>query len=185
MTWAFVKRATIVPMATVMLATAASAAFAQGGPGMMGGDRGDRWGGMGWHMWGRGGDRWGAGPDGMLDRVDGRLAFLKTELKITEAQSTAWSKVASAIRDSAKSRNERMKAIWSDHDKAKSLLERLELHEKFMTVRLDEVKQLKGAWADLYGQLSEDQKKEADGLVIPMMGMGMGMGGPGMGWRAR
>jgi hypothetical protein len=185
MTWAFVKRATIVPLTTMMLATAATAVMAQGGPGMMG-DRGGNWGGpgMGWHMWGGRGGRWGAGPDGMLDRVEGRLAFLKTELKITEAQSSAWNKVASAIRDSAKSRNERMKAIWSDEDKAKSLLERLELHEQFMTVRLDEIKQLKAAWNDLYGQLSDDQKKEADGVVIPMMGMGMG-GGPGMGWRGR
>jgi hypothetical protein len=185
MMWLFVKRATIVPIATVMLATAA---LAQGGQGMMGSDRGGYWGGpgMGWHMWGgRGGSRWGAGPDGMLDRVEGRLAFLKTELKITEAQSSAWNKVASVIRDSANSRNERMKAIWTDDDKAKSLLERLELHEQFMTVRLDEIKQLKAAWNDLYGQLSEDQKKEADGLVIPMMGMGIGMGGPGMGWRGR
>lgn len=183
MTWVIVKRATIVPIATVMLATAA---WAQGGPGMMGSDRGGYWGGpgMGWHMWGRSGDRWGAGPDGMLDRVEGRLAFLKTELKITEAQSSAWNMVTSAIRDSAKRRNEGMKAIWSDDDKAKSLLDRLQLHEQFMTARLHEIKQLKAAWSDLYGQLSEDQKKEADGLVIPMMGMGMGFGG-GMGWRGR
>lgn len=183
MTWVFVKRATIVSIATVLLT---SAAWAQGGPGMMGSDRGGYWGGsgMGWHMWGGRGGRWGAGPDGMLDRVEGRLAFLKAELKITEAQSPAWNKVASAIRDSANSRNERMKAIWSDEDKAKSLLERLELHEQFMTVRLDEIKQLKAAWNDLYSQLSDDQKKEADGVVIPMMGMGMG-GGPGMGWRGR
>jgi hypothetical protein len=130
-------------------------------------------------MWGRPGDRWGAGPDGMLDRVDGRLAFLKTELKITEAQSSTWNKVASAVYESAKSRNAHMTSIWADDDKAKSLLERLELHEQLMTVRLDEVKQLKSAWNDLYGQLSDDQKKEADGLVIPVMGKGMG--DPGIG----
>ena len=44
---------------------------------------GPRWGmGMGQMMGG-----WGmmGGPDAMIDRIDGRLAFMKTELKITEA----------------------------------------------------------------------------------------------------
>ena len=44
-----------------------------------------------------------------------------------------------------------------------------------------EIKQLKVAWQELYAALSDEQKKEADNLVLPMMGMGGPgmMGGPG------
>ena len=41
------------------------------------------------------------GPEAMLDRIDGRLAFLKTELKITEEQTPVWEELAGAIRASA------------------------------------------------------------------------------------
>jgi hypothetical protein len=39
----------------------------------------------------------------MAERVEGRLAFLKTELKITEPQLPLWNAVADAMRASAKS----------------------------------------------------------------------------------
>ena len=90
--------------AAAIAASVAGVAFAQGGPGRMMEERGG--GMMGWGMggsdrpgWGMGmGGMWGRGlgsrgPDWMLDRIEGRLAFLKTELKITEAQTapgTSW-----------------------------------------------------------------------------------------------
>jgi hypothetical protein len=45
-----------------------------------------------------------AGMSGMatIDRVEGRIAFLKTELKITDEQNTAWSAFADALRTNAK-----------------------------------------------------------------------------------
>src|SRR5215470_12879039 len=39
---------------------------------------------------------------GMTGHVEGRIAFLKTELKITDAQQPLWSAVADAMRASAK-----------------------------------------------------------------------------------
>jgi hypothetical protein len=48
-----------------------------------------------------------------------------------------------------------------------------------MSVRLDEIKQIKGSLKSLYAVLSDDQKKEAVYIVLPMVGMGMmGVGGP-------
>jgi len=41
--------------------------------------------------------------------------------------------------------------------------------------RLEELKQTKVTWTELYQGLSDSQKKEADEIVLPMMGMG----GPG------
>lgn len=143
--------------------------------------------GPGWHMWGGGAGGWWGGPEAMDSRIDGRLAFLKAELKITDAQDAAWDKVASAVRASTKSMMERMKSVHAGDQNATTLPQRLDIQEQFMTVRLDEIKQLKSALNDLYAVLSDDQKKEADNLVLPMMGMSMihrGWGtGPGMMWR--
>lgn len=138
--------------------------------------------GRGWHMGDGWGPRWG-GPDMMIDRIDGRLAFLKAELKITDTQSAAWNKLADAIRKSVATRTERMRGKWSGDDSGKTLIERLEAHEQYMTARLDELKQIKAAWTDLYQVLSDSQKKEADEVVLPMMGMGGPGMGMGRGWR--
>ncbi len=153
----------------------AGPAQAQGGPMM--GDRG--W-GMGWGTWWGGPGYWGRGPDGMLDRVEGRLAFIKAELKITEAQAPAWNQLAETIRTAAKHHNERMKAVASREAGAKTLPERLDAQEQFMSARLDEIRQIKTSLGALYAVLSADQKKEADDIVLPMAGMmgGAMMGGP-------
>ena len=170
------RKGVFVALAMSTLAVS-SLALAQGGPGMMGYGGGP---GRGWHMWDGWGPRWG-GPDTMVDRVDGRLAFLKAELKISDAQSATWNKLADAIRASVKNRSERMRGIWSGDASGKTLIERLDAHEQFMAARLEELKQIKVAWSELYQSLSESQKKEADEIVLPMMGMG----GPGMGMNFR
>ncbi len=123
-----------------------------------------------------------AGNQEMMGAIaESRLAHLKGELKITDAQTVAWNKLAEAIRKSAASRTERMRGKWSGDEPGKTLVERLEAHEQFMSARLDELKQIKAAWSELYQGLTESQKKEADEIVLPMMGMG----GPGMGMRFR
>jgi hypothetical protein len=168
-----------VSAAAVVAASLAGAALAQGGPGRMMQERGGGW---GWGMWGNDGNSWGmgmwgrrGGPDWMLDRIEGRLAFLKTELKITEAQTPAWTQLAEAIRTAAKHHNERMKTVFSGDQKSKSLPERIDAQEEFMSIRLEEIKQIKASLKTLYDVLSDAQKKEADDMAIPMVGMG----GPG------
>lgn len=144
----------------------AGPALTQGEPGGMMGDRG-------WGMWW--GGPWGRGADGMLDRVEGRLAFIKTELKITEAQAPAWNQLAESIRTAAKHHNERMKSAFSREERVKTLPERLEVQEQLVSARLEEIKQIKGSLNNLYAVLSDAQKKEADDIVLPVAGM---MGGP-------
>jgi hypothetical protein len=137
----------------------------------------------GWGMWndeGAGygmmqGPRWGMwrgqGPDWMLDRVEGRLAFIKAELKITEAQMGAWNELATAIRTAAKHHNERMRTVLSGAENARTLPQRIQAHEQFMTTRLEELKQIKSSVSKLYDVLSDEQRKEADNVVLPMVGM--------------
>jgi hypothetical protein len=132
--------------------------------------------------WGR---PWRYGSEAMLDRIEGRLAFIKTELKITEPQTAAWNELAEAVRTSVKRHNERIEAFLTGKTKTGTLPERLDAQEQFLSVRLDEIKQIKGSLNKLYAVLSDDQKKEADNIVLPVVGMGMGMGmgmGPRRGW---
>lgn len=163
------------------LAGAAAIAMIVAGTAMAQGPRSDD---RGWGMWddGRGwwGRPWRHGPEAMLDRVEGRLAFIKAELQITEPQTAAWNELAEAVRTSARKHNERMKALLAGKTKADTLSERLAAQEQFLSVRLDEIRQIKGGVDKLYAVLSDDQKKEADTIVLPMMGMGMM--GPGRGW---
>ena len=160
-------------------AAAAIAICIAGVAAAQGPQRGER----GWGMWGNDGPgwgmgmgmghwRWGRGPDWMLDRVEGRLAFMKAELKITEAQTSAWNQLADAIRTAAKHHNERMKAIFAGEEKSKPLPERVDAQEQFMSVRLEEIRLIKTSLKTLYAVLSDEQKKEADEMVIPMVGMG-------------
>jgi hypothetical protein len=72
-----------------------------------------------------------------------------------------------------------MKAAFSREERAKTLPERLEVHEQLVSARLEEIKQIKGNLTNLYAVLSEAQKKEADDIVLPMAGMMSGpMSGP-------
>ena len=158
-----------------------------GGQGMMHGGQGMMHGGQAMMMDGqgiRGGQAMmhggqgmmGGSTDGRLDRIEGRLAFLRTELKITDAQMPQWNKLTEAVRASGKNMNERMQARMAEQEQAATLPERLERREQLMTARLEEVKQVKGALNELYSSLTEEQKNEANTLVLPMIGMdGMGM----------
>lgn len=151
------------------------------------GARGQGW-GMGQMMpgggWGNG-PMMSFGPDTMLDRIDGRLAFLKTELKITEAQSAAWDAFAETVRTTSDAHNTLMQAMMEqmrDGDYFKMPLpDRLEFQQTQMEARLEQIKDLKGATDALYAVLDDGQKKAADEIVLPMMGMGMNRGGAGMG----
>ena len=146
-----------------------------------------RW-GMGRGMmdgWGWGGPMMGYGPDAMLDRIDGRLAYMKTELKITEAQAAAWDELAKVIRDTAETHNammrEMMKDVRSGDFFKKPLPDRLTVQQTHMEARLEQIKSVKSAVDKLYAVLDDAQKKTADEIVLPSMGMGMGRGmGSGM-----
>jgi len=118
------------------------------------------------------------GQDGMgmmAGHVEGRLAFLKTELKITDAQLPLWNAVADAIRANVKSMSEMMSGGIMGGSQTATLPERLALREKMMTEHLEGLRRLKTAVDPLYAALSPEQKKAADELVMGPMGMGMMM----------
>ena len=118
------------------------------------------------------------GQDGMgmmAGHVEGRLAFLKTELKITDPQLPLWNAVADAFRANAKSMGEMMSGGMMGSSQTATLPEKLALREKIMTGHLEALRRLKTAVDPLYAALSPEQKKTADELVMGPMGMGMMM----------
>jgi hypothetical protein len=101
---------------------------------------------------------------------EGRLAFLKAELKITEAQAKAWDAFAAALRENVAKMTEAYKAPDREAMQKMSSPERLGWFEKAITARADAVKRAKAAIDPLYASLSDDQKKLFDRFV-PTGGM--------------
>jgi hypothetical protein len=106
----------------------------------------------------------------MAGHVEGRLAFLKTELKITDAQLPLWNAVADVIRANAKGMGEMSGGMMGSEQTA-TLPEKLALREKMMAAHLEALRKFKSAVDPLYAALSEGQKKTADQLLIGPMGM--------------
>ncbi len=122
----------------------------------------------------------GEGPMGQMmspERVEGRIAFLGTELKLTEAQRPLWNAVAEALRANARAAKDMMSAMpagmmMSMDSTAGTPIERIELHEKMLSARLEGLARLKAALQPFYASLDEAQKALADKLLMPApMGM--------------
>lgn len=114
----------------------------------------------------------GIGGMATIDHVEGRIAFLRTELKITDAQSSAWNAFADALRANAKSLGEVRASMMGQAGAAPlSLTDRLELQEKWLAARLEGIRAIRSAATNLLASFSEDQKKAADELLAPHMGM--------------
>ncbi|WP_342236194.1 Spy/CpxP family protein refolding chaperone [Inquilinus sp. OTU3971] len=121
----------------------------------------------------------GGMPDRMMApaHIEGRIAFLRTELKITEQQLPLWNAVADALRANARSMAgmmEDMQAAMmpSQGSEPRPLLQRLDVHEQMLAARLDSLRQIKTALQPLYAALDDTQKRAADDLLMPgPMGM--------------
>ncbi len=113
-----------------------------------------------------------AGMGMMSEHVEGRIAFLKAEIKITDAQLPAWNTFAQALRDNAKTA-QGMQGGMMTMNQAATLPEKLAAREKMLSARLDAVRKLKVAAEPLYAALSVDQKKTADEVMVSPMGIMM------------
>jgi hypothetical protein len=117
-----------------------------------------------------------AGMGGMatIDRVEGRIAFLRAELKITDAQASAWNAFADALRTNAKTLGEVRASMMPQAGMAsQALVDRLALQEKWLAARLEGTRAIKSALASLVGTFSDEQKRTADEILAPHMGLGM------------
>jgi hypothetical protein len=133
------------------------------GPGMMGY-------GMGPWMMGAGGSA-EAMCNAMGSHIDGRLAYIKAELKVTDAQESLWNAYAVAARDNAKAMTGRCTTMMGKRDTQIGLPDRLDQNEQLMAAQLDAMRTVDKALKPFYAALSDDQKKTADQLLWRPMGM--------------
>jgi hypothetical protein len=98
---------------------------------------------------------------------EGRIAFLKAELGITDAQKSAWEAYAAALKKNLEgmqaTRQTMMKVM-----QATSPVERVDARISMMESRLSTLKDIKPVLGTLYNGLTDDQKKKADQLLIGM-----------------
>ena len=123
-----------------------------GGPGPMGG------GPMGYGPMGH-----GMGPQAYANpgaAAESRLSGLKSELKITAAQESAWK----AFAGQAKQQAEAMQALMSTVQGSAQATapERLDLHNQIMKKRQEQMEKGTTAFKDLYAVLTPEQKALAD-----------------------
>ncbi|MBF0324872.1 Spy/CpxP family protein refolding chaperone [Magnetospirillum moscoviense] len=101
-------------------------------------------------------------PAGDMTRhLDGHVAFLKAELKITPAQEADWAVFADALRAGAAT----MGPMMGQTGPAGSVGEMFTQKERMLTTKLENAKRLHAAWAKLEPVLSADQKKAASELI--------------------
>ena len=109
----------------------------------------------------------GMGPGMMMGQgpmMEGRLAYLKAELGITDTQAAAWDGYVSAV----KARGDTMQSMHATMMQAMqsgTAFARMDAHAAAMQSMMDSMKSLKPATEALYKVLGEDQKKKADMLL--------------------
>ena len=101
------------------------------------------------------------------EHTDGRVAYLKAELKITPAQEADWSRVEKAMRDNAAERAKLRDQFAADRDKPLSAVDRLARRQAFAQARANSITTFATAFKSLYDQMSDDQRKAADALFQP------------------
>ena len=133
------------------------------GPGMMG--HGD------WAPWMMGSGRGRhhgmmMAPSMIQAFAEGKLAFLKSWLSITEAQSGPWNAFADVVRAQAKSMAEaQQKRLPTPGQPKLTLPQWVDLHLQMMEEHLAAMKKIKPALDALYQALTPEQRQKADQLI--------------------
>ena len=94
--------------------------------------------------------------------IEGRIAYLKTELKITDAQAPLFEAVANVMRENAKGMGEAARSLRGDPNQPRTALTRLDARAKFAQLHADGEAKMLAAFRPLYQAMSPDQQKAAD-----------------------
>lgn len=166
--------------AATVFAVPASAQMGGGpgsGPGMMGQGGGYGPGQGGWGpgfqrsarnmMGGCGGVMAGDADSQLPAFIEGRVAFLKAELGVTDAQAKAWDAYVVAMKNNFVSMQGLRQSMRTSFD-ADTPVERLDSRIAVMEARAAALKEMKQPLSDLYATLSDGQKKKANELLTGM-----------------
>ncbi len=112
-----------------------------------------------------------AGGMGMpFEHVEGRIAYMKAELKITDAQSAPWTAFADTMRADASA----MKTMHERMGKAPmptTMPDRMAARRKMMSERMAMMDRSEASMKALYAALSTGQRTTFDQLMSGPMGM--------------
>lgn len=104
------------------------------------------------------------GPARMSSMTEGRLAFLKAELQINDAQEDVWKEYSDAVKNRmAGMQDMRMQMMKTMQDG--NATARMDTRISGMQAMLDALKAVKPVTDKLYAALSDEQKKVADQLI--------------------
>jgi periplasmic protein CpxP/Spy len=101
--------------------------------------------------------------------VEGRIAFLRTELKITPAQEAQWGQVAAAMRQNANALDQQITTTRQHHTNMDAV-QRLTLRGEFAKLRAENNARLLTAFRPLYASLTPQQQQVANALIVPHHG---------------
>ena len=103
------------------------------------------------------------------ERVEARLAYIRTALKITDAQQPQWDAFANVLRNHARAMDERMqqrRAQGAQRDpRTVTAIERMERMQVRMQERYHRLGEVINAAKPLYAALSPEQKQAADEMI--------------------
>ncbi|HEX3484072.1 MAG TPA: Spy/CpxP family protein refolding chaperone [Micropepsaceae bacterium] len=119
------------------------------------------------------------------DRLDRRLAFYHTRLRITPAQERAWTDFTAVVKDEARERNNDRGRDFDDRRGPVSVLDRLEERQHRLADHSADLNRVIQAMRPLYASFSEDQKRTADRLMFMAERRGEHMRGERYGSRGR
>lgn len=131
-----------------------SSDFMMGAPGMM------RGGMMGQGMMGQG---------DLKAMVEGRLAYVRTALGLTEGEGPAWKAYEDAVRANEQSMQTVHEAMVTAM-RSGTAIDRLQKNIAMTQARLDALKALQPATEALYKALTPEQQKKADMLLLGVSG---------------
>lgn len=102
-------------------------------------------------------------------RLEGRIAFLRTELRITEAQAPAWDAFANTLR-AGREHLDAARAALQDSGRAADPTARLASFENHLRERTEAIHVTRMAFDTPYRQLDDAQKRTAAATMLPFIG---------------
>ena len=107
------------------------------------------------------GQRW----FGSAKHMDGKLAFIKAELKITPEQEAAWEQFAGSLKDLAVRRADVRSQLKRDRNgDATDVIQRMEIRLAMIEAQMTDLRRVSEQFKALYGKLDSEQREVVDSL---------------------
>jgi hypothetical protein len=105
-----------------------------------------------------------------FEHIEGRITYLRAELKITDAQSTPWNAFADTMRADATAMKAMRDGIIKD-GMPTTMPDRMAVQHTMMSTRIEMMERSEASTKALYASLSDDQRKSFDQMMSGPMGV--------------